>query len=42
MYGIRMYQGGVTINGNFSGTDPGQGNGTPMLAFDGNFNQAIE
>jgi hypothetical protein len=23
-------------------TDPGQGNGTPLLAFDGNFNDAIE
>ncbi|NHM07570.1 T9SS type A sorting domain-containing protein [Flavobacterium sp. CYK-4] len=26
----------------FWNTDPGAGNGTPMLAFDGNFNQAIE
>ncbi len=26
----------------FWDTDPGQGNGTPLLAFDGNFDQAIE
>lgn len=26
----------------FWGTDPGVGNGTPMLAFDGNFNESIE
>lgn len=26
----------------FWGSDPGQGNGTPMLAFDGNFDEAIE
>ncbi len=26
----------------FWDTDPGQGNGTPMLAFDGNFNNAME
>ncbi|MFN7014249.1 MAG: hypothetical protein ACK4ON_08280, partial [Bacteroidia bacterium] len=26
----------------FFDTDPGQGNGTPLIAFDGNFNDAIE
>ncbi|MDX2002891.1 MAG: T9SS type A sorting domain-containing protein [Chitinophagales bacterium] len=26
----------------FFGNDPGQGNGTPLIAFDGNFNDAIE
>lgn len=32
----------VTAAEYFWDTDPGQGAGTPMLAFDGNFNQAIE
>ncbi|MCO5267820.1 MAG: T9SS type A sorting domain-containing protein [Brumimicrobium sp.] len=32
----------ITAGEYFWDTDPGQGNGSPLLAFDGNFNDAIE